>query len=203
MVTPVFICTGFLDSGKTTLVKETLMEQEWIEPGLTLLIVCEEGEEEYPEEYLKEKEMILLNIEEPDQLNSTFFKNCEKNYHPAQVVIEYNGMWKLQDLLMIKSPRNWELQGVYSTVNGMTVDMYLLIRAKRLNGRLMSWNIPRMNWQEICFVTGQESLVCLFRISIILFSQRSHGKQRFRFINWDIKRWSVIRSEAVTESVII
>ena len=41
--TPVYICTGFLDSGKTLLVKDTLMEQEWIEPGLTLLIVCEEG----------------------------------------------------------------------------------------------------------------------------------------------------------------
>ena len=36
--TPVFIVTGFLDSGKTVLVKETLLEQEWIEPGLTLLI---------------------------------------------------------------------------------------------------------------------------------------------------------------------
>ena len=125
MVTPVFICTGFLDSGKTTLIKDTLMEQEWIEPGLTLLIVCEEGEEEYSEEYLKRKNMALLNIEEPAQLNATFFKNCEKNYHPTQVVIEYNGMWKLQDLLMIKYPRNWQLQGVYSTVNGMTVDMYL------------------------------------------------------------------------------
>ena len=30
MVTPVFVCTGFLDSGKTTLVKEMLMEQDWI-----------------------------------------------------------------------------------------------------------------------------------------------------------------------------
>ena len=49
---PVFICTGFLDSGKTTLVKDTLMEQDWIEPGPTLLLLCEEGEEEYPEEYL-------------------------------------------------------------------------------------------------------------------------------------------------------
>ena len=47
VTTPVFVCTGFLDSGKTTLVKETLMEQEWIEPGLTLLLLCEEGEEEY------------------------------------------------------------------------------------------------------------------------------------------------------------
>ena len=55
MVTPVYICTGFLDSGKTTLVKETLMEQEWIEEGRTLLIMCEEGDEEYSDEFLKEK----------------------------------------------------------------------------------------------------------------------------------------------------
>lgn len=121
----VFLVTGFLDSGKTTLVKETLMEQEWIEPGLTLLIRCEEGEEEYTKEYLDEKDMFLLEIEEPEQLNSEFFKNCEKNYHPTQVVIEYNGMWKLADLLSIKYPRNWELQGVYSTVDGTTLDMYL------------------------------------------------------------------------------
>lgn len=125
MITPLFICTGFLDSGKTTLIKETLMEQEWIAPGITLLIVCEEGEEEYSKEYLKEKNMVLLQIEEFEQLNLTFFKNCERNYHPAQVVIEYNGMWKLEDLLSLKYPRNWELQGVYSTVNGTTLDMYL------------------------------------------------------------------------------
>ena len=61
MATPMFIVTGFLDSGKTTMIKDTLMEQEWIEPGLTLLLLCEEGEEEYPEEYLKES---LLNITE-------------------------------------------------------------------------------------------------------------------------------------------
>lgn len=125
MVTPVYICTGFLDSGKTLLVKDTLMEQEWIEPGLTLLIVCEEGEEEYTKEYLKKKHMALLKIDEPEQLNATFFKNCEKNYRPAQVVIEYNGMWKLDDLLQIRYPKKWQIQGVYSTVNGTTLDMYL------------------------------------------------------------------------------
>lgn len=125
MVTPVYICTGFLDSGKTLLVKDTLMEQEWIEPGLTLLILCEEGEEEYTKEYLEKKNMALLKIDEPEQLNATFFKNCEKNYHPAQVVIEYNGMWKLDDLLQIKYPKKWQIQGVYSTVNGITLDMYL------------------------------------------------------------------------------
>ena len=102
------------------------MEQEWIEPGLTLLLLCEEGEEEYPEEYLKEKNMAVLKIEEFDQLNTVFFKNCERNYHPAQIIIEYNGMWKLEDLLSIRYPRSFELQGVYSTVNGTTLDMYLM-----------------------------------------------------------------------------
>ena len=126
MATPMFIVTGFLDSGKTTMIKDTLMEQEWIEPGLTLLLLCEEGEEEYPEEYLKEKNMAVLKIEEFEQLNTVFFKNCERNYHPAQIVIEYNGMWKLEDLLSIRYPRSFELQGVYSTVNGMTLDMYLM-----------------------------------------------------------------------------
>lgn len=125
MATPMFIVTGFLDSGKTTMIKDTLMEQEWIEPGLTLLLLCEEGEEEYPEEYLKEKNMVVLKIEEFDQLNTVFFKNCERNYHPAQIIIEYNGMWKLEDLLQLKYPRKWQIQGIYSTVNGTTLDMYL------------------------------------------------------------------------------
>lgn len=146
MVTiPVFVCTGFLDSGKTTLVKETLMEQEWIEPGLTLLLLCEEGEEEYSQEYLDQKNMVLLKIEEFEQLNATFFKNCEKNYHPTQVVIEYNGMWKLEDLLAIKYPRNWELQGVYSTVDGTTLDMYLKNMRNMLMEQLMESELIVVN----------------------------------------------------------
>ena len=87
------------------------MEQEWIEPGLTLLLLCEEGEEEYPEEYLKEKNMAVLKNRRIRTAEHCIFKNCERNYHPAQIVIEYNGMWKLEDLLSIRYPRSFELQG--------------------------------------------------------------------------------------------
>ena len=66
-----------------------------------------------------------MKIDKFEQLNAAFFTNCEKNYHPAQVVIEYNGMWKLEDLLQLKYPRKWQIQGIYSTVNGTTLDMYL------------------------------------------------------------------------------
>lgn len=142
---PVFVVTGFLDSGKTTLVKETLMAQEWVEPGLTLLFRCEEGEEEYGKDYLDKNDMVLLEIDEPEQLNSAFFKNCEKNYHPTQVVVEYNGMWKLTDLLSIKYPRNWELQGVYSTVDGTTLDMYLTNMRNLLMEQLMESELIVVN----------------------------------------------------------
>lgn len=143
--TPVFVVTGFLDSGKTTLVKDTLMEQDWIEPGITLLLRCEDGEEEYSEKYLKEKDMVLLEIEDFDQLSDSFFKNCEKNYHPAQVVIEYNGMWSLEDLLDCQYPRNWELQGIYSTVNGETLDMYLLNMRNVMMEQLMESELIIVN----------------------------------------------------------
>ena len=122
---PLFICTGFLDSGKTTLVKETIMKQDWIGDGLTVLVVCEEGEEEYSKEYLRENNMVFLRVEEFSQLNTQFFRNCERMYRPEQVIIEYNGMWRLEDLLSVKFPRNWELAGIYSTVDGQTLDMYL------------------------------------------------------------------------------
>lgn len=125
MVTPVYICTGFLDSGKTTFIKDTLMKQDWIEDGPTLLLACEEGEEEYTEAYLDENGMFLFQIEDREQLNHDFLRNCERIYHPAQVVIEYNGTWELQELLEEHFPENWEIQGVYSTVNGETLDMYL------------------------------------------------------------------------------
>ena len=75
MATPMFIVTGFLDSGKTTMIKDTLMEQEWIEPGLTLLLLCEEGEEEYPEEYLKENSTIFVQ----KKVNRFFIKEAKTN----------------------------------------------------------------------------------------------------------------------------
>ena len=124
MTTPVYVCTGFLDSGKTTFIKDTLMKQDWIIDGPTLLLRCEEGEVEYSEEYLDENALFLFDIDESEKLNFTFLSNCEKIYHPSQVIIEYNGMWDLQEILSLKLPEDWEIQGVYSTVNGETLEMY-------------------------------------------------------------------------------
>lgn len=95
--TPVYICTGFLDSGKTLLVKDTLMEQEWIEPGLTLLILCEEGEEEYSKEYLEENDMVLLKIDKFEQLNAAFLQTARRTIIRRRLSLNTMecGSWKI------------------------------------------------------------------------------------------------------------
>ena len=125
MTTPVYICTGFLDSGKTTFIKDTLMKQEWIEEGPTLLLQCEEGEEEYSEKYLDENGLFLFNIEEREKLNKTFFENCEKIYHPVQVIIEYNGMWLVSKFEEMEKPEGWGVEQHITCVDASTFQVYM------------------------------------------------------------------------------
>ena len=58
---PVYIFMGFLDSGKTTFVKETLLDREFTGGAKTLLLVCEEGEEEYDEKRPETQEYLHGN----------------------------------------------------------------------------------------------------------------------------------------------
>ena len=42
---PVYLVNGFLESGKTAFIQETLSDPYFSDGGKTLLIACEEGEE--------------------------------------------------------------------------------------------------------------------------------------------------------------
>ena len=41
---PVYLFTGFMDSGKTSLVEETLFENEFGDGAKGVIIMCEDGE---------------------------------------------------------------------------------------------------------------------------------------------------------------
>ncbi len=122
---PVYICTGMLDSGKTTFIKDTLMEQDWLEKGTTLLITCEEGEFELDEPYRKAKRMDQVTVEEQEQLTPAFLRELHQLHKPKQVVIEFNGMWNLQEFLQIDFPAEWGLAGIYSTVDGQQLELLM------------------------------------------------------------------------------
>lgn len=120
MAIPVYIFTGFLESGKTTLIKETLADPNFTENEKTLLIVCEEGEVEYSQEWLNKMNTTLLTVENQTVLDKHFFQNCEWQYEPDRIMIEFNGTWSVANLLNVQLPKEWILLQILATVNAQT-----------------------------------------------------------------------------------
>ena len=125
MEIPVYLFTGLLDSGKTTLIQEVAGEEDFLEPGTTLLIQCEEGETSFSDAFLEQYQIKKIDVEDPEELNELFWRRCEKTYRPAQIIIEYNGMWELSTLFESGIPEDWFIGGIYSTVDAGSAEMYI------------------------------------------------------------------------------
>lgn len=122
---PVYLFTGFMDSGKTSLIRQTLLEEDFGEGAKTLLIACEDGDEEYDEEKLKTANTRLLMVENEEDFTETLLKNINLQYLPDQVFIEYNGTWGLDTILEMDLPEGWVIVQSLATVDATTFDMYL------------------------------------------------------------------------------
>lgn len=99
---PVFLINGFLESGKSTLIKTIINQDSKLQKLDTLLIVCEQGEVEYDDEFISENKIKLVNVSKEEELTKEFFLKLDKEFYPARVVIEYNGFYdadKLEDNL--------------------------------------------------------------------------------------------------------
>ncbi len=95
---PVYLFTGFLESGKTKFVQETLEDKRFHKNERTLVLVCEEGVEEYDEEKIPTKNILFEVIDEESDLSEERLAEAAKKVKATRVLIEYNGMWQLQNL---------------------------------------------------------------------------------------------------------
>ena len=145
METPVYIFTGLLESGKTTLIQEVAGEEGFLDPGDSVVVQCEEGEVSLSEEFLKKYSMTLVKVQEPEELTEEFWKGIEDKYRPAQILIEYNGMWELEQLFNDNIPEDWFAGGVYSAVNAETAEMYMTNMRKMFMEPLKASNLVIFN----------------------------------------------------------
>ncbi|MEG0829764.1 MAG: GTP-binding protein [Anaerovoracaceae bacterium] len=145
METQIYLFTGFLESGKTTLIKEVVKDPDFLEEGVTILLQCEEGENTYDDVFLKRYNMVKIVVGSPDELNKTLWEKCEKKYAPAQIIIEYNGTWTMETLWKNEFPGDWEVGGIYSTVDASTAEMYLLNMRKLFMEQLKESNLIIFN----------------------------------------------------------
>ena len=125
MEIPVYLFSGFMDSGKSSLIRETLIEGDFSENGNTLLILCEDGEVEFDEEELLKANTKLAMIEDEEEFTKEKLEGFGKAYRPDQVFIEYNGTWQMSTFLEMDLPKNWVLVQSLATVDASTFEMYL------------------------------------------------------------------------------
>lgn len=125
--TPVYLFFGFMDSGKTTLVKETLFDNEFAkELKSFLLIVCEDGDEEYDEERISSLGGTLVRFEEEENFTAEALKELDEKYAPQAVFIEYNGTWEVAPLYEMDGPKSWTIVQSLCTVDATTFEMYMI-----------------------------------------------------------------------------
>ena len=96
--TPVYLFTGFLESGKTKFIQGFLEDDRFNSKDNTLLLVCEEGVEEYDASKFKVDNVFIEYIDNEDNLTEEALKKLQKKHKINRVVIEYNGMWSLNTL---------------------------------------------------------------------------------------------------------
>ena len=126
---PVYLITGFLESGKTTLISGMLADEDFTRRSTagkqkTLVIVCEEGMEEYDEEALAKSGVSVVYLDSADEVTTERMAALAEEYDPDRVIIEYNSVWTIERLGGCMLPRLWEVVQIMTCVDATTFDNY-------------------------------------------------------------------------------
>ena len=103
---PVYLFTGFLEAGKTKFIQETLEDSRFHKGERTLLVLCEEGVEEYAPEQFCAPNVFLRTVEDEADFTAENLSAMQREVNPERILIEYNGMWLL-DTLYSNMPEGW------------------------------------------------------------------------------------------------
>jgi len=143
---PVYFFYGFMDSGKTTLVKETLFENGFADDlDRFLLIVCEDGEEEYDEKAINAIGGTLVTIENEEDFTEENLQKLTDAYKPEAVFIEYNGTWEVGPIYEMDGPKDWTIVQALATVDATTFEMYMLNMRTMMSEQLFKADVVIFN----------------------------------------------------------
>ena len=143
--TPVYLFLGFLESGKTKFIQETLEDPRFSSGEKTLLLVTEEGEEEYETyKFACADSVALETIDDKSQLTEEYLTELQLKHGCERVVVEYNGMWLLDDFFNAM-PEGWMINQIMTFFDATTfltynANMRQLVFDKMQNTQLIVFN---------------------------------------------------------------
>ena len=140
---PVYVFTGFLDSGKTKFIQETLEDPRFNAGERTLLLVFEEGEEEYDFSAYPHQN-VYLEVLDQQTVTTKQLQALSKKYKAQRVVAELNGMQLVGDLYS-RFPEDWVVaqEVVFAdstTFMAYNANMRNLVMDKLVGGQMVVFN---------------------------------------------------------------
>ena len=119
---PVYLFLGFLESGKTKFIQETLEDERFDSGERTLLLVLEEGEEEYDHSRFANPSYAVEYLD-IGQMTESGLAALVRKYSAERVVVEYNGMCELQKFFEAM-PDGWAIAQVMTFFDATTFLTY-------------------------------------------------------------------------------
>lgn len=120
---PVYIFLGFLEGGKTHMIQESLEDERFNSGEKTMLICCEEGIDEYQPSKFWGKNVYIENIEDISELTSERLNEITNKHIIDRIILEYNGMWQLEDLFM-NMPECWDIYQIVMAADCSTFELF-------------------------------------------------------------------------------
>ena len=153
METAVYLFTGFLEAGKTKFISETMRDPNFNDGKRKYLVItCEEGEEELLPEELGEN-VSLASFDDPQRITPDRLSAMQKRAGADIVVVEYNGMWTL-DNFYNALPESWMVyQEIFiadsTTILSYNANMRQLVVDKLTSCEMVVFNRTTQNTDKM------------------------------------------------------
>lgn len=147
MMLPVFLFTGFLDSGKTTFIQSMLEDPGFNEGQRTLVLLCEEGEEELEPKRFSINNVTIRTVDSVADLTPANMSLWQRKAAATRIMIEYNGMWQMNDLFD-RLPENWGIAQETMLVDASTIGAF--------NQNMRQLVVDKLNTAELVIFTRVE-----------------------------------------------
>lgn len=120
---PVYLFTGFLEAGKTKFIQESMEDPRVNNGERTLILLCEEGIEEYDPSVFASANVFIEPLESEEDCTTEALDALLARHKCQRVIVEYNGMWQLNTLYE-KMPQNWVVAQEYLFCDARTFISY-------------------------------------------------------------------------------
>nr|WP_307760080.1 permease [uncultured Peptostreptococcus sp.] len=122
MIQYIDVVSGFFQSGKTSFINSYIENEISKFFNKILIISCEMGIENYSN--FGDCEIIVEKIYKKEDFNSKNISKIINSIKAEYVIIEYNGVWEISQLVSINYPKGYNLRNLFMIADFKSFDSY-------------------------------------------------------------------------------